>query len=175
VRIGSSASEPSGTPPASKLLRATLAALILLVGGVVVSLLPSLHPAVSHLEATMHPTATVDGRTVHGSATTDLPDGALVSYYYLHEPGSFQGQEPDGGLATVEDGRIAFDTDFTGWPGGSVTLYVEFGVGSGWDQPEAVVDRFGADGERIAGPQAVSDSGDPPHLIATTRFVLPTR
>lgn len=134
------------------------------VAWVAIALVVASHPTLTHVEATLQPVAAVQGRVLKVTGTTDLPDGAVLSYYFLHELASLQGQEPEGGATAVRNGRFAFTTDFAGWPGGAITLYVEFGVGSGWEQPQVVIDRFGAYGERLAGPQAHSDSGDPPTL-----------
>ena len=122
------------------------------------------------VEATLHPTVSVVGRTVHVIGTTDLPDGALIGYYFWNA--ADDGNWPDGGLVTVRNGRFEFETDFTGWPGGTITVYTEFCV-SQCDQPQAVIDRFGANAERLSGPQAYSESGDPPTVQATNTFVLP--
>ena len=175
VSVESGAAGPAGTPRATMLLRVPLVVLILLVAWLVVMFLMSLHLTLRHVEATMHTTVAVRGLTVQITGTTDLPDGAVIGYYFVHELGPLQGQEPDGGLTTVRNGRFDFQTDFTGWPGGAIALFTEFGVGSGYDQPQGVIDLFGADGEGISGPQAYSESGDPPHLFATTTFVLPSQ
>jgi hypothetical protein len=122
------------------------------------------------VEATLHPTVSVVGRTVHVTGTTDLPNGAVIGYYYWSA--ADDGNWPDGGAVTASDGRFQFDTDFTGWPGGTITVYTEFCV-SQCGQPQAVIERFGADGERLGGPQAGSESGDPPTLQAIASFALP--
>jgi hypothetical protein len=122
------------------------------------------------VEATLHPTVSVVGRVAHVTGTTDLPDGAVIGYYYWSA--ADDGRWPDGGQVTANDGQFQFETDFTGWPGGTITLYTEFCV-SQCRQPQAVIDRFGPDAERLSGPQANSDSGDPPTLQATASFAVP--
>lgn len=100
------------------------------------------------VEATLHPTVSVVGRTVYVTGTTDLPDGAFVTYYYENDVAQVG---PNGGTATIHDGRFEFETDFKGYSGGVLTVYVGFNVAYG-GQPQVVLDRFGAWGERLSGP-----------------------
>jgi hypothetical protein len=125
-------------------------------------------------QATMHPRAEVRGRTVNVAGTTDLPDGAIINYYFVHEQDAVNGNAPPGGLATVRDGLFEFETHLPpAWPSGKVTLYCLFGISWEVEQPKAVVDRFGSRGERLAGPQVYVDSpGDDKQLLATAELTF---
>lgn len=123
---------------------------------------------------TMDPHVTVHGRAVSVAGTTDLPDGAVIDYYFWHSSPAIGGNPPHGGQVTVSAGRFAFETSLADWPPGTVTLYSDFSVGGSTEQPWMVIYRFGWQGERLSGPQVSVDSpGDPKHLVVTTPFELP--
>jgi hypothetical protein len=128
------------------------------------------------VEAAIHPRVTVEGATAHVTGTTTLPDGAVINYYYSHELDAVNDRnEPHAGTATVHDGRFVFSADLSDWPAGTVTLYTEFSVAWGVEQPADVVARFGSEGEHMAGPQVYVDSpGDPKMLLVPVEFDLPS-
>ena len=124
--------------------------------------------------ATITPAVAVDGRLVHVTATTNLPDGAVISYYVGSE--AHPDADDHGGTAVVRGGRYEFVVDLSDWPSGKATLYDEFSVSyyGGNEQPQNVVDVFGSQGEHMSGPQVYVDSpGDPKRLFVTVPFDLP--
>ena len=124
-----------------------------------------------HSVATIDLTATVSGRTVSVEGTTDLPDGAVIYYTFWRDLNDDTAWVD--GNAHIERGRLVFAGDLSGWSPGRGTVEVDFGV-DGDEQPRAVIDRFGSQGEHLAGPQVYVDSpGDPKQLLVTAEFVLP--
>ena len=89
---------------------------------------------------------------------TNLPDGALVAYS-VSAPDSSDAMPTDG-TATVRDGRFSLSADFSGFSPGPASVYLSFAVGPGLDQPTNVALLYGPYGERLAGEQVFSDSGD---------------
>jgi hypothetical protein len=127
------------------------------------------------IEATMTPSVSMDGSTAHVEGTTTLPEGAVIDYYYWHADDAVNSRNDGahGGTATVRDGRFAFTSDLSDWPSGRVTLYTQFSVGWGIEQPADVIARFGSEGEHLAGPQVYVDSpGDPKMLFVPVEFEL---
>ena len=123
--------------------------------------------------ATINVTSSVDGRTIHVIGTTDLPDGALVDYSFYSEDQNLINDLPDGGTVAVRDGAFAFTTTVPGRSTGLATAEVSFSVAWGTTQPKGVTDRFGSQGEHLAGPQVYVDSpGDPKQLVTTTSVML---
>ena len=127
------------------------------------------------VSARIQVTSTMDGLLTRVSGTTDLPDGAVISYYWWHEIDTVDMDSVPGGQVTVANGRFAFASDLSAWPAGTATAYITFGVDSEENiQPKQVVDRFGSQGEHLGGPQVYVDSpGDPKQLLVTTSVELP--
>jgi len=146
--------------------------LTLLAGYVIWVFVSPIDLPFQNVTATIQVTSTVEGHTVHVSGTTDLPDGAVIGYYWWHDIDTVA--TIPGGLVTVADGRFAFVSDLSAWPAGTATAYISFGVNSTENiQPKPVVDRFGSQGEHLGGPQVHVDSpGDPKQLLVTTSVEL---
>lgn len=120
----------------------------------------------------LRPRAAVTGRTVEIAGTTNLPDGARIWVSYWQ-----QSYPTHDDATTVRDGRFAFTSDLTDHPAGTVTAELEFSIG--WrspDQPAEIAERYGGESAQClwGAEQAVSDSGDPPKLLAPVTFELPS-
>lgn len=138
------------------LLVLAVAVLVILIGAVIgVPLAYGLLPKVeTHITAQ----ATVDGQVAHVTGETNLPDGALIAYS-VSAPDSSEAMPADG-TTTVRDGRFALSVDISSLAPGPATVYLSFAVGAELDQPLNVSLLYGPYGERLAGEQVFSDSGD---------------
>jgi hypothetical protein len=108
----------------------------------------------------------VDHQQLNVSGTTSLPDGAVLGISAEDGPTFAQHWQTEVVKVPVSSGAFAYKFDLTGWGAGTVTTTVEFRMGP--DQPQAVVDRYGAHGDNIVGPDVSLDfqAGDPPrHMI----------
>lgn len=126
------------------------------------------------VELTLVESAVQDGR-LQLRGTTSLPDGALVSYVVEHE--GFASGDFDGyfeGLMTVVAGGFSQALDVDGWPSGHATARLSFSMRPehGGEQPLAVAERFGAQGERLEGPDVVQ-FGDTRRLETRADIDLP--
>jgi hypothetical protein len=139
-----------------------LIVVLVIVGFVLMPALTIFDLPFFQVQASIDPRATIDGSTVHVTASTDLPDGAIVVCYLSNEDGALG----DSTNATVAGGAFAFDTPLP-WTSGSVELDCHFGTA--WaTQPPNVIDRFGSNGERMAGPQVFrAQLGTPKELFAS--------
>ncbi len=147
----------------------------MLAGGVVVAFIAMGHAVLpwTRVEAHITPVVDLEGTTAHVRATTDLPDGAVVSYYFWHERDSENVGDFHSGSVTAQRGRFAFTADLSDFSPGTLTLHAEFGVTWDVEQPPNVLELFGSEGERLAGPQVYVESpGEPRVLIATVPFEL---
>jgi hypothetical protein len=113
---------------------------------------------------------------VHGS--TDLPDRAIVQYFFLHssELGDVTRlpQFQAGGAMTVSGGAFRFEESLSAWPEGEAVFDVWFEVGPESPQPAHVVAAYGSNGQCLTGPQVGTDSpGDRQVLRANARVSLP--
>ena len=86
---------------------------------------------------------------------TDLPDGAYVNYRVTHEMARAAPAEDwpagnlvESGRAAVQDGEYWTRVNTLNWPTGSVTVRVQFPLPP---QSPAVIERYGAFGERLTG------------------------
>jgi len=117
----------------------------------------------------------ISGRlTVTG--TTDLPDGAILLYEARHENWRAAGEPVwlRASQVVVEQGAYRDRIDVRRWPAGSVEIWVSFqAVLPDGEQPQAVLERFGPMGERLAG-ENVSQEG-PMKRVAMTVTVEPER
>jgi hypothetical protein len=97
------------------------------------------------------------------SGTTSLSDGAVIQLW-AEDSGTAVGDhwQTDTTAVTVSNGAFRTTFDLSGWGPGTVTAHAQFRIGPG--QPLEVVDRYGANGERIVGPDVELDfrAGDPP-------------
>jgi hypothetical protein len=118
-----------------------------------------------------------DGRA-EAAGTTDLPDGAVVAYFFLHNSEAadlinLPGYQA-GGEARVVGGSFSFVEDLSDWPHGAALMDVWFQVGPENPQPPHVIDEFGENGQCMTGPQVGIDSpGDPKVLHTNARVTLP--
>ncbi len=107
--------------------------------------------------------ASIDNRTLVVSGSTSLPDGALVQVWATdYGTGFDQRWTTDTVSLTVSDGAFSRSFDLSDWGAGTVTVFAQFEIGP--DQPESVVSRYGAGGERLHGPDVNPNfrGGDPP-------------
>ena len=86
---------------------------------------------------------------------TDLPDGAYVNYRVTHELARTAPAEDwpagnlvESGRAAVQNGEYWARVNTLNWPAGSVSVLVQFPLPP---QPPAIVERYGAFGEHLAG------------------------
>ena len=94
-------------------------------------------------------------RELRIEGTTDLPDGAVVSYRVTHAlaeelpPGEWPAQNLIAdGTAVVLESQYWARLNTTYWPAGNVRVQVQFPVAP---QPAAVRRRYGAFGEHLTG------------------------
>jgi hypothetical protein len=117
------------------------------------------------LWAVWAPSKTVDltlaprmaGRTLFIEGTTDLPDQAVIEWELRHEQ-LFQRRDipiermTNEGHAVVRGHRYGIAVDLSGWPAGSVEVWVAFQpLSYGTRQPAQISQIFGRNGERIEG------------------------
>jgi hypothetical protein len=122
------------------------------------------------VSATMQLDAKVDGDTVRVNGTTDLPDGALIDYWFWRDDAINEGP---AGAAEVGDGRFSFARDVSGLKRGQWEIQASFSTAWGSTQPKTVTDLFGSEGEHLAGPQVYVDSpGDPKQLLVSVQVEL---
>lgn len=123
-------------------------------------------------------TAEVRSRQVEVAGTTDLPDGAVIRYFFLHESElgdvtrlpRFQA----GGETIAGAGQFRFKQLLVGWPEGEAVIDVWFEVGPEAPQPADVVEAFGANGQCLEGPEVGADSpGDRQTLNTDASVRLP--
>ena len=95
--------------------------------------------------------------------TTDLPDGAVVSYRVTHSVAITTPTEEwpssnliDVGRATVEDGQYWARINTLNWPPGEVRVVAQFPLPP---QPPAVVDQYGEFGEHLRGANVTDQDG----------------
>jgi hypothetical protein len=106
---------------------------------------------------------------IHGNAT--VPDGAWIIYaaYSNSEP-----QTRITGYARVEKGQFAAQTNISSWPPGKIKVDAHFQVPlPERKQPDAVVVRFGRNGERMTGKSVVEGGGAFRAAIASTTVIKP--
>ncbi len=94
-------------------------------------------------------------RELRIEGTTDLPDGAVVSYHVAHAladelpPSEWPAQNLIAdGTAVVQERRYWARLNTTYWPAGDVRVQVQFPVAP---QPAAVDGRYGEFGEHLTG------------------------
>lgn len=101
----------------------------------------------------------LDGNAVHVTGTTDLPDGAVLSYELRHEHLGHDVETPRDmlfaeGLLIVVDGRLDAILDVSLFDSGSIEVDVAFSsiLPGGREQPADVQARFGRRLESVVGP-----------------------
>lgn len=94
--------------------------------------------------------------TIEG--TTDLPNRTILMYKV-----SPVAPDPISTDATVAvlDGRYAAQVDLSGWPSGTVEVWVGFQMflSNGQTQPQEVIERYGERGEYLYGENVTENSG----------------
>jgi hypothetical protein len=85
------------------------------------------------------------------SGTTNLPDGALLEYRLSTAVGTTPAKDAPG-TATVSGGAYSVSVDVSGWPNGSMDVWVAFKCDSTEGQPDAIVAQYGTLCSRVAGP-----------------------
>jgi len=133
--------------------------------------------------ATLELAPTVQGHAVSIHGTTDLPDGAVL-VIELIQLDQWQRESSDGVAPEVETspwarleyvivqaGRFEVTSDVTGWPAGRGIATAYFWIDP--TQPDAVIARFGARGERLRGPDVVGRDDRGPTLDVERSFDYP--
>jgi hypothetical protein len=121
--------------------------------------------------ATMQLERVVERNSVRIVGITDLPDGALVDYYYWRDDAINEGPV---GVVEVKDGRFSFEDEVSGLRPGKWTIQASFSTLWGPQQPKHITDVFGSEGEHLAGPQVYVDSpGDAKQIVASTEVEVP--
>ena len=99
-------------------------------------------------------------RELRLEGTTNLPDGAVVTYILTHAlanelpPGEWPAQNLiANGTAAVETGKYWAQFNTTYWPPGKVDIQVQFPVAP---QPDTVRERYGEFGEQLLGSNVIS-------------------
>lgn len=154
------------TQPAAQTGRGLRWILVLLVLGAAVVILPFgawiggqvLYGLLPDVDTHITASPRLDGHNANVTGETNLPDGAVIAYSFF-VPDSADATSVDG-TATVQGGRFAVSADLSKLPAGQPSVDLTFGVGWDVDQPLNVVLVYGPYGERLAGDQVWSDSGD---------------
>ena len=102
-----------------------------------------------------------DGR-LRFEGSTNLIDGSLVAFVLEHD--GFASGDFDGyleGLVTVQNGSFSQELEVTRWPAGHARLRLAFSLapGHGSEQPPGVTEAYGAQGERLLGPDVTDTAG----------------
>lgn len=123
----------------------------------------------SDVTLTLAPSARGHILTIAG--TTNLPNGVLISYEVT--PSDTSQVEFADGFAPVTDGRFTAIVDLNHWPAGDVEVWAAFQtvLDTTHEQPNAVIDRYGALGERLTGPN-VTRAGDVRRVETTAVVTL---
>lgn len=96
------------------MLLVALVSLALPFVGIAVLFLSLLDQPFGQVEATMHPRPIVQGRSVRVTGTTDLPEGAMIDYYYWHELDAVNDRHvAHGGHTTAGNGTFEFPSSRT--------------------------------------------------------------
>jgi len=110
-------------------------------------------------------TSSIKNRHLTIKGTTDLPNGALISYEVRHEGAAIHTDVPmekmfADGNSVVEGGQYLADVNLEGWPRGELTVWVAFQtiLGMSKHQPPVLLTRFGEMGEKLTGAN-VSKAG----------------
>jgi hypothetical protein len=103
------------------------------------------------VQFTIH-AALTDGK-VRLTGTATVPDGAWIIYVVYRADAPLTRSR---NFARVEDGRYAAAVDVSAWPPGKIAIDAHFQILlPGRKQPDAVVARYGPNGERMVGPTVV--------------------
>lgn len=126
-------------------------------------------PAGAPVAISVHAELDSDMLYIRGNAT--VPDGAWIIYaaYRVAEP-----QRRATGYAQVRDQRFTARADVSGWPPGDIAVDAHFQMGlPEREQPDAVVARFGRNGERMRGDDVVQGGSGFRAAITSTTIAKP--
>lgn len=110
--------------------------------------------------------AEFEGDMLHLGGGASVPDGAWIIYaaYRVAEP-----QRRVTGYTEIRDERFTAQANVSGWPLGEIAVDAHFQVRlPEREQPEAVITRFGQNGERMRGDDVVQGGGGFRAAIAST-------
>jgi hypothetical protein len=113
----------------------------------------------------LSPVSSASGWQVTVTGTTDLPDGALL----LVEVDGTTGKQQS--IATVAGGAFSTKFDASNVGEGPASVTTSFSIVYGPAQPQAVVDRFGPEGQRIGGAQIYRAAVTAPRALRVTQSV----
>jgi hypothetical protein len=110
---------------------------------------PTLGPNVVHI--TLSPTITGDAITIAG--TTDLKDGAVLSWDLEHaqQNKNLMADLSEHGDTTVKGGRYATTVRISRWPRGNIRVWIGF-FSFLKSQPQWARTQYGTQGEKLEGP-----------------------
>ena len=100
--------------------------------------------------------AQLDGRILNVSGQTTLADGAVVDIEVTKDDSLF-GRASSVPRVVVSGGKFLAGFDLSQWPAGTITLVATLKMAG---QPAAVVESYGADGNALTGPTAVTDGSN---------------
>jgi hypothetical protein len=162
-----------GAPPFATIpLRRWLVVIAVLavvgIGGIVALLVWEASIVAPTVPVTITPAATATVWAVRVTGTTNLPDGARLSV----DLEGANGQLSE--TVTAAGGKFEASFDATRLGAGRARVTVTFSVGADIDQPVALADRFGPEGQQIGGSQvARTGVNAPPVVHASLSIELP--
>jgi len=129
------------------------------------------------VQASLDVQAHLDGNSLHVTGTTDLPDGALLSYELRHEHYGHDVETPidmlfADGMLTVHDGAVDATLDVSLFDSGAIDFDVAFSptLRGDREQPSDVQARFGRQNEHLVGPN-VTVAGDGSRRLSVSQTV----
>ena len=114
----------------------------------------------------------LQGSVLNIQGRTDLPNRAVLLYKVSHvAPDS---RSTDGTLAVL-NGEYATQVDLSGWPSGTVEVWVGFQpvFGNSEQQPQEVIELYGERGEYLHGENVIDDGGFKRVEVRQTIEILP--
>jgi hypothetical protein len=127
--------------------------------------------------ATLSMDLRVTGNELRIEGSTDLPEGTLIAYEVRHEQLPVDYETPEWmlfreGVVPVTDGRFSARVDASALDAGQLEVVAAFrsALPTGAVQPAPITDRFGANFEKLLGPNVVAMDGGA-HSIQVTRTV----
>jgi hypothetical protein len=116
--------------------------------------------------------AGLNGVVLNIQGTTNLPNRAVLLYKV-----SQVAPDPmttDGTLAVL-DGRYGTQVDLSGWPSGTIEVWVGFQpvFGNSEKQPEEILERYGERGEYLYGENVIETDGSKRVEVRQSLEILP--
>jgi hypothetical protein len=96
--------------------------------------------------------AELRGQSVTLAGTSNLKDGAVLSYEVEHELFDLKNKAFADGDAIVKAGRYSATVNVAGWPRGTIKVWVGFQTVGVKGQPKWVKDQYGELGQKMEGP-----------------------